>query len=112
MNRSAFQRVLTSISRGGDTMKQINIDDQVYEQLEKEAARLHLDVDTYLSTVLMREASPLRRTSDAGSEHDIPKEISGIGLFADIPEIMDKIVADAMAARARRWQSSEGESYN
>ncbi|HET6401608.1 MAG TPA: hypothetical protein VFH95_09435 [Candidatus Kapabacteria bacterium] len=90
-------------------MKQINIDDQVYEQIEKEAARLHLDVDTYLSTVLMREAGI---AGDAGREHDIPKEISGIGLFADIPEIMDKIVADAMAARSEPWRLPDEEGYS
>jgi hypothetical protein len=93
-------------------MKQINIDDQVYEEIEKEASRLHLDVDTYLSTVLMREASLLRRSNDAEREHNIPKEISGIGLFADIPEIMDKIVADAMAARSQPWRLPDEEGYS
>jgi hypothetical protein len=86
---------------GESPMKQISIDDHTYERLESEAARLHLSVDTYLSTVLMRQAA---------QERAIPKSISGIGLFADIPDVMDAIVADAMAARSKPWRLSDEES--
>ena len=74
----------------------------MYERIEKEATRLHLDVDTYLSTVLMREAG--RERQQSSHENETSKEISGIGLFADSPEVMDKIVADAMATRSEPWR--------
>lgn len=90
-------------------MRQINIDDRVYEQIEKEATRLHLDVDTYLSTILMREAAPAR---DAGREHDIPKEISGIGLFADLPDSFDAVMEEIMDERARPWRLNDDESIS
>ncbi len=84
-------------------MREIKIDDQVYQRIEEEAARLHLSVDTYLSTLLMREA---------GRDRDLPKEVSGIGLFADAPELVDAVLADIMEFRARRWQNTNEESHS
>jgi hypothetical protein len=36
-------------------MQQITVDDRVYEAVSTEAARLNQNIDTYVSTVLMRE---------------------------------------------------------
>ncbi len=113
-------------------MKQINIDDEVYEQIEKEATRLHLDVDTYLSTVLMREAGESQTANGSMPQNSkfiwpevsesVQEEIDRrireagspgkalIGLFSDIPEVMDAIVADAMAARSKPWRLPNDES--
>lgn len=84
-------------------MREIKVNDQVYQRIEEEAARLHLTVDTYLSTLLMR---------DAGHHGDISKEVSGIGLFADAPELVDAVMADIMELRARRWQNTDDESHS
>jgi hypothetical protein len=46
-----------------------------------------------------------RRIKEAGSPGK-----ALIGLFSDIPEVMDAIVADAMAARSEPWRLPDDES--
>jgi hypothetical protein len=46
-----------------------------------------------------------RRIKEAGSPGK-----ALIGLFSDIPEVMDAIVADAMVARSEPWRLPDDES--
>jgi hypothetical protein len=82
-------------------MREIKIDDDVYQRIEEEAARLHLSVDTYLSTLLMREV---------GHDRDLPKEVSGIGLFADLPDSFDDIMNKIISERSQPWRLTDDES--
>ncbi len=82
-------------------MREIKIDDHVYQRIEEEAERLHLSVDTYLSTLMMREA---------GRERDLPKEVSGIGLFADLPDSYDEVMNKIISERSQPWRLPDDES--
>jgi hypothetical protein len=81
----------------------LTLDDQAYRDLSTEATRHNLNMDTYAAAVLMEKIG--KRESDI----DSPLQ-SGIGLFADVPELVDAVLADIMESRARRWQDIDDES--
>jgi hypothetical protein len=84
-------------------MRSINLDDKVYTIAEKRANLRHLTVDEFISRLVADEVA--LRIETAGSPGK-----ALMGLFADIPDVMDSIVADAMAARSEPWRLPNDES--
>jgi hypothetical protein len=75
----------------------VTLDDQTFCDLSNEAAQHNLNMDTYAAAVLMEKIGKRESYIDS-SLH------TGIGLFADVPELVDAVLADIMESRARRWQ--------
>ncbi len=83
----------------------VTLEDQDYQAFSRAALRLNQSVDTYVSALLMAQIGT--RGTDVNSAIQ-----SGIGLFADAPELVDAVLANIMESRARRWQHPDDASHS
>jgi hypothetical protein len=110
----------------------LTLEDQDYRDVSTKAAQLNLSVDTYLHTLIMKSAGESHAENGSIAKNgkfpfpEVPESIKEevdrrikeagspgkalIGLFSDIPDVMDAIVADAMAARSEPWRLPNDES--
>ena len=78
-------------------MQNITLEDQVYQAVSIEAARLNMNVDTYISTTLLGEIGR------AANNKLRSKMESGIGLFADLPDSFDAVMESILDDRNLPW---------
>ena len=85
-------------------MQNITLEDGVYRAISTEAARHNLDIDTYVSSILLREIGHTIR-SEPRSKFE-----SGIGLFADLPDSFDTAMESILDDRDKPWDLHNEES--
>ena len=88
----------------------VTLEDQDYQAFSREALRLNQSVDTYVSALLMAQIAEEGQEDIRMKDFDMNSPMhTGIGLFSDVPELMDAIVADAMANRSKPWRLPDDE---